>query len=90
MRVVAVIALQQTFVDPVMIRFGKIRLGLGMAPVTQLWLILDEKMLFFLGMMGRMAIEAADVATGVGGFRKTRLLMAVAMATQAASTGLLP
>jgi hypothetical protein len=90
MRIMAVVALHQTLIDPVMIRFGKIRFGLGMASVTQLWLILDEKVLFFLGMMGGMAIEAADVAAGVGGFRKTRLLMTIAMATKTASTGLLP
>ena len=32
-------------------------------------------MLFFLGVMGRVAIETADIATGVGGFGEMRLLM---------------
>ena len=40
--------------------------------------------------MRRMAIEAADVATGVGGFCEVRLLAAIAVAGQTAGAGLLP
>jgi hypothetical protein len=42
MRIVAVIALHQTFSDPVVIWFGKIRLGRGVASVAQLGLVLDQ------------------------------------------------
>ena len=40
-RVMAVIALHQTLVDPVVIGFGKICLGRSMASVAQLGLVLD-------------------------------------------------
>ena len=46
-RVVAVIALNQPLVDPVMKRFGKVRLGRGVASVAQLRLVLDQQMLLF-------------------------------------------
>ena len=74
MRVMAVTALHQTFVDPVVIGLGKIRLGRGMASVAQLGLVLDQQVLCFLGVMGRVAVETADIAAGVRGFRKMRLL----------------
>ena len=70
MRVVAVIALHQTLVDPVVIGLGKICFGGRMASVAQLGLALNEQVVFFLGMVGRVAIETADISTGVGGFRK--------------------
>jgi hypothetical protein len=37
-------------------------------------------MLSFLGMMGRVAIETSDIATGVRGFRKMGLLMTFTVA----------
>jgi len=70
-RIVTVVALHQAFVDPVVIGFGKICLGRDMASVAQLGLILDQQVLFFLGVMRRVAVETADIATGVGGFGKT-------------------
>ena len=66
--VMAVVALHQTLVDAVMIGFRKVRLRSGMASVAQLRLALDEKVLCFLGVMRRMAIKAAHIATGMGGF----------------------
>jgi hypothetical protein len=42
MRIVAVIALHQTLSDPVVIWFGKICLGRGVASVAQLGLVLDQ------------------------------------------------
>ena len=90
MRVMAVNALHQTLVDAVVIGFGKIRFGRGMASVAQLGLALDEQVLFFFGVMGGVAIETSNIAAGVGGFGKMRLLVAVAVASQAASAGLLP
>src|ERR1700691_6776204 len=40
--------------------------------------------------MRRVAIDAADLTAGVGGFRKMRLRVSFAVATQAAGAGLLP
>jgi hypothetical protein len=40
--------------------------------------------------MGRVAIEAADVAAGVGGFGKMGLLVAFAVASQTTGAGFLP
>jgi hypothetical protein len=89
MRIVAVIALHQAFVDAVMIGLGKVRLGSGMASVAQLRLILDQQVLFFLRMMRRVAIKAANIAVGVRGFRKMRLRMILTMAGQTPSACLL-
>jgi len=90
MRVMAVNALHQTLVDAVVIGFGEIRLGRGMASVAQLGLALDQQALLFLGVMGGVAIETADLATGMGGFGKMRLLVTFAVAFQTAIAGLLP
>ena len=81
MWVVAVHALHQSLVDAVVIRFGKVRLGGGVASVTQLGLLLDEQELFFLGVMRRVAVETSDIATGVGGLGEMRLLVSFAVAT---------
>jgi hypothetical protein len=73
MGIVAVIALHQAFIDPVVKGLRKICLGLGMASIAQLRLVLDQQVqLIFtvLGVVRRMAVETADLATGVGGFRK--------------------
>ena len=75
-RVMAVVALHQTFVHPVMERLGEIRFGGNMAAIAQLRLALNQQVLWLLGVMGRVAVEAADLAAGVGGLGKTRLLMA--------------
>ena len=63
--IVAVVALHQAFVDPVVKGFGKISFGCGMAPVAQLGLALDQQMLLFLGVMRRMAVKTANITAGV-------------------------
>jgi hypothetical protein len=80
MRVMAVVALHQALVDPVVIGLGEICLGRDMASIAQLGLVLGEQELFFLGMMGRVAVETAYLAAGVGGLGKVGLLMTFAMA----------
>ena len=72
------------------IGFGKIRLGGSMASVAQLGLVQDEQVLFFLGVMRVVAVETADICTGVRGFGKMRLFTTFAVATQTASACLLP
>src|SRR3984957_13628595 len=79
MWVVAVHALYQSLVDAVVIRFGKVCLGGGVASVTQLGLLPDEQELFFPRVMRRVAVEASHIATGVGGFGEMRLLVSFAM-----------
>jgi hypothetical protein len=81
MRIVAVAASHQALVNAVMIRLGKIRLGRDMASIAQLRLLLDEKELFFLGVMGRVAVETSDIVTGVGGLGEMRLFVSFAVAT---------
>src|SRR5208282_3098122 len=80
MRVVAVVALHQTLVDPVVIGFGKICLGRGVACVAQLGLALDQQVLFVLSVMGIVAVETSDIAAGVGGFSEMGLFMSFAVA----------
>jgi hypothetical protein len=50
-----------------------------MTSVTQLRLPLDQQELFFLGVMGRVAVETSDIATGVGGFGEMRLFVSFAV-----------
>jgi hypothetical protein len=52
-----------------------------MASIAQLRLLLDEKELFFLGVMGRVAVETSDIVTGVGGLGEMRLFVSFAVAT---------
>jgi hypothetical protein len=85
-----VIALHQTLIDAMVEGLGEIGLGRDVAAVAQLGLALDQEVLFLRGVVRRVAIEAADIAAGVGGFRKMRLLATFAVASQAASAGLLP
>jgi hypothetical protein len=80
MWVVAVNALHQALVDTVVIRFGEVCLGGGVASVTQLGLLPDQQELLFFGVMRRVAIETSDIATGVGGFGEMRLLVSFAVA----------
>ncbi len=78
-RVVAVHALHEALVNSVMIWFGEICLGRGVASITQLGLFLDEKEFFFFSVMGRVAIEASDITAGVSGLGEVRLFMGFAM-----------
>ena len=89
-RVVAVTALDQAFVHPVVKGFGKIRLSRGVAAVAQLRLTLNQQELALLGVMGRVAVETPDIVAGMSGFDEMRLSMRLAVASQTASTRLLP
>jgi hypothetical protein len=71
--------LHQTLVDTVVIWFGEICLGRGVASITQLGLFLDEKEFFFFSVMGRVAIEASDIIAGVSGLGEVRLFMGFAV-----------
>jgi len=88
-RIMAVSALHQALVDAVVIGLGKIRLGRRMAAVAQLGLFVDQEMLILHRMMGRVAVETSDGATGVGGFGKMGLLTTFAVTAQTARARLL-
>lgn len=78
--IMAIAALDQALIHTVMKGFGEIGFGGGVAAITKLRLAFDQQLLLIPGMMRRMAIEAADLAAGMGGFRKMRLLVTVAVA----------
>src|ERR1700689_276503 len=86
----AVNALHQALVHTVVIGFGKVCLGGGMAAVTQLRLLLDQQELFSLGVMRGGAIETSPIAAGGGGFGKMRLFGGFAVAAETTCAGLLP
>ena len=88
--VVTVAALDQSFVDPMAIRFGEICFGLGVTAITELRLFADQKELGLGCMMRGMAIKAAYVVAGMGRCRVVPLLVLLTVATEASGAGLLP
>ena len=62
MRIVAVRALHQVFVDPVMERHVELRLLLQVARVTKFRLRLSQQVFFGFRMMDRVAGNAAHIA----------------------------
>ena len=66
MRVMAVYALHQSFVHPVVIGLGKVGLRRSVASVAQLRLALDQQVFFILGVMRRVAIDTSNVTARVG------------------------
>src|ERR1035438_7436442 len=71
------------------IRLGEISLGRGVASVTQFWRALRKQSLTLFGVMGRVAVEAANIAAGMRGRGKMRLLFTAAVAGQTACARLL-
>jgi len=66
MNVVAIAALEQALGNPVVIGFGEIGFGRGVASIAQVRLFLDQQLLGFLGVMRGMAVEATNVVAGMG------------------------
>ena len=66
-RIMTIAARQQTFVNPMMHRFGKLRLDFHVAAVAQHRLCTCQQRTFYFGMMRRMAVNAADVILQVLG-----------------------
>ena len=56
MCVVAIATLNQSLIDAVTIRPRKISFGRSVTAITQIWLCPHQQMLWFLGMMRRVAI----------------------------------
>src|SRR5690242_1378962 len=60
-RVVAIRALHQPFVHPVMKRAGELLFLVEMAGVAELWLLVLHQKLAFLGVMRAVAVRATDI-----------------------------
>ena len=87
MRVVAVVALHQPFIYTVVKRACELRSHILVAAVTQLRCLLFHQELAFLGMVGRMTIEAAYAVCQVSGTVEIALFAIVLMTAQAALAG---
>ena len=87
-KIVTVRAFHQALVHAVMERFRKIGLGSRVASVAQLGLTLRQQAMRFFGVVGRMAVQAADIVAGVSGPGKMRLPLAISVTTQAAGARL--
>ena len=81
MRIVAIAALHQSFIDLVMEGLSKCGLGFGVAAVTQLGIVKLEQVLFPLGSVNAMAADATDVGCPVR--RALEIRMSTGMTTQA-------
>ena len=88
-RIVAVAALDESFIDSVVIGPAEIRARRGMTAVTKLGLFLNQQILRLLSEMGRVAVEASDVAIAMGRLAEVSLLLAGSMATEATCARLL-
>jgi len=89
MRVMTVAAGHQTFIDAMVDGFGKLGLNLKMTAVAEHRLGHGQKSAFHLGMVCRMAVNAAYVVLQVLGAQEVRMLFSEFMAAQAALAGFL-
>lgn len=88
MRIVAVAALHEAFVDAVMKRARELLLGFQMAAVTQLRRLLFHQELAFPGVMRTVAIVASDVVLQMRRAREIAVFLAGLVAIEAARAGL--
>ena len=65
MCVVTIAALNQALVDTVTIRPREVSFRGSVAPITEIGLGSNQQMLRGLGMMGRVAIQTANVVAGM-------------------------
>ena len=83
-RIVTITALHHAFIHPVMEGAIELLFGFQMATVAKLRLLLFHQKLALLGMVGRMAIDAAHVILQVRRPGKIAVLFPIGMAIQAA------
>lgn len=88
-RIVAVAALDESFIDSVVIGPAEIRACRSMTAITKLGLFLNQQVLGFLTVMGRMAVEASDIAIGMGRLAEMSLFLAGSVTTEATCARLL-
>ena len=89
MNVMAVAALDQAFVYPMVIRLREVGLRGCMTSVAEAGLCSNEEMLRFFGVMRRMAIQAPNIVARVRRRGEVPLLMFCTVATQATGIGIL-
>jgi hypothetical protein len=87
--IVAVAALDEAFVYPVVIRFGKVGLGVCMTSVAQTGLCLNEQVFRFFSVMRGVAVQAPNIVARMCRRGEVTLLMTLTVATQAAGVGVL-
>ena len=87
--VVAIAALDQSFIHPVMERHIKLSFLLKVAAVAQLWLGLDEQEIRSFGMVRRMAGDATNAILLMFRVEGIHVLRAADMAVEAAGVDLL-
>ena len=75
MRVMAVAAVKQAFIYAVMIGFGKIGLGVGVAAIALFRLFLNQQILRRLGVVRRMTVKATNIIAGVRRIGKVALFV---------------
>lgn len=84
MRVVAIRACQQAFIDAMVNRSGELRFYFSVAPVTEHRLGRHQQCAFHCGMMRRVAVNAAYVVLQVLRSQEVRVFFTELMAAQAA------
>ena len=89
MNVVAVAALDKTFLHAMMKRTGELRLLFRMAPETELRLVFLQEAAFDFRLMRRMAGNASDIIREVLRTEKIGVLHGTGVAGQADPAGLL-
>lgn len=82
--VVAVVALNQAFVDPMMKRTRKLRPFFLVAPIAKFGLLVRQQVFGLAGLVHGMAIDASHIATGVHRRWRVAMLGFVSMAREAA------
>lgn len=87
--VVAVAAMNESLIYAMVVRPGKLGLCRGMARIALRGLLLDEKMLWLPGVVGRVAVKTTHSVAGVGGAGEMPLFQVFAMTTETARTGFL-
>jgi len=90
MDVVAVAALDETFVYSMVIRLREVSLGGNMTSVAEIGLCLNEEVLRFFGVVRRVAVQAANIVARMRRCGEVALLVLFAVTTQAAGAGVLP
>jgi hypothetical protein len=81
MDVVAVAALDETFVYSMVIRFREIGLGGHMTSIAKLGLCLNEEVLRLFGVVRRVAVQAANIVARVRRRGEVPLLVLFTVAT---------
>jgi hypothetical protein len=81
MDVVAVAALDETFVDAMMIWLREISFGGDMTSIAEFGLCLSEKVLRLFGVVLRVTVEAANIVARVRRCREVSLLVLFTVTT---------